>query len=96
MNKINYFTIRQNENGNAHFDGFGIDVGGINRDVEIVFIVIDDAGKIIAKSAKAYTAKDLNIATNGRKDYDANKYHISHFFKNGLPSASLAKTIEWL
>jgi len=97
--KVNYFAIKENDAGNFHFDHFGSKVGGDRRDVPVVFIVLDAEGKLIAKSTKAYTAKDLNIADKGRQDYDNNKYHNSHFFvrkdNRVVPNSALARYIEW-
>jgi hypothetical protein len=96
---VNLFYVDENNRGNFHFQGFGLSVGGDNRDKSFIIKVRDKNGGEIATS-KPTTAIELNIASRGRRDYDKDNFHQSYFCylkdnEEFIPNSPIARRVEW-
>jgi len=100
LSTSNTLEIRETANGRFHLSGFGVAIGGPNRDVPFTFHVLDAQGELIAESA-ASTATELGIAERGRGDYDRNQFRQTDFFvaRDGgapQPCSAIARRVRWL
>ena len=96
---VREFEVRETSTGRFHLVGFGAEYGGTDRDESFIFVVRDRQGCEVARSLP-YTARQLSIAERGRRDYDADRFHQSDFFKRdagGGPIAhsAIARRARW-
>ncbi len=93
------FEVRETSTGRFHLAGFGAEYGGSDRDESFIFVVRDRHGCEVARSLPC-TARQLSIAERGRRDYDANRFHQSDFFKRDagggpIPHSAIARRARW-
>ncbi|MCY4384586.1 MAG: hypothetical protein OXE44_15725 [Nitrospinae bacterium] len=91
------FEVRETRNGRFHLSNFGVRCGGTDRNESFIFVVRDRHGNEVARSSPT-TARELSIAERGTRDYDANRYHLTDFFKmdaGPVPHSALARRLQW-
>ena len=93
------FEVRETPTGRFHLTDFGVECGGTSRDESFIFVVRDQHGCEVAHSLPA-TARQLSIAERGTRDYDANRFHQTDFFKKDaggvpVPHSAIARRAQW-
>lgn len=92
--------ITETPSGKFNFQGFGVGIGGQNRDQQFVIKVYNQVGALIAQS-QPVTAQELGIASAGRSDYDRNRFSNSNFLIKTeagqlIPGTALARRVPWI
>ncbi len=92
------FIIKENTNGNFGMSGFGINIGGNDRNNKFRFVIQNVKGQDIYVSDET-TAKELGIAARGRGDYDKNCFWKSNFIQINdnelILSSAISRRINW-
>ena len=96
---IREFEVKETRNGRFHLTNFGVKCGGTDRNESFIFVVRDRHGYEVARSLPT-TTRQLSIAERGTRDYDANRYHLTDFFKidvrrGPVPHSALARRLQW-
>ncbi|MFP2897625.1 hypothetical protein [Corallococcus sp. 4LFB] len=97
---IRCFDIRETATGRFHLADFGVSTGGINRDIPVVFRIVDRRDNVLLESQPT-TAATLHIAARGRVDYDRDGFHqrdiVVHDSSNGqvAPASAIGRRIPW-
>lgn len=96
---VREFEVVETSTGRFHLAGFGVNCGGTDRNESFVFVVRDRYGREMARSLPA-TARQLLIAERGRREYDANRFHQTDFFKRAadgrpVPDSAVARRCRW-
>lgn len=96
---VREFEVMETSTGRFHLAGFGVDCGGTDRNESFVFVVRDGYGREVARSLPT-TARQLLIAERGRRDYDANRFRQTDFFKRAtggrpVPDSAIAGRCRW-